>query len=355
MILDLAIIKILCTIAIFQSALIIFYLFIQKRGTFQSRLILSFLLTAFAVFVLGTFLLLISRGNNLRFYGHLMNLTIFLAAPLLFLYFRSSMYPDHVLNLKTLLHFVPFLVIFILMFEKLVILKRVDFVFKPYGISLLTLLFVQNIAYLYVITTRLVKFRSTMTDRAKFRWFDFILKSFLVLFTVKLVIFIIWNILRNVFVCVFITNIFFILSFILINTIILYALNKPDLLIGAVKYQYSSMTPPFKTEFTAKLEELMKVKEAYADPLISLKKVAGQLHISEKQLSQLVNEVYGMNFNEYINKYRIEKALKLMHADTSKCKKILEIGYEVGFNSKTTFNAAFRKFTGKSPSEYRLD
>ena len=94
-------------------------------------------------------------------------------------------------------------------------------------------------------------------------------------------------------------------------------------------------------------------KKLYLDPLLNLEKLARQLNISDKQLSQLINESAGINFNDFINRYRIEEAQMLIKKNNEQQPNILTIAYEVGFNSKSTFNTAFKKFTNSTPSEYR--
>ena len=182
-------------------------------------------------------------------------------------------------------------------------------------------------------------------------WFSFILKSFIVLLALKLLIFVVWNILEQNLVCIFFTNIFFVLSFLIVNTLILFGLNKPELLIGHVKYQNSIIDESLKVNYISALEQKMQEEKLYLDPLISLDRISKLLKIPSKHLSQIINEKYKSNFNDYINSLRVEKASELLINESDK--NILEIAYEVGFNSKTTFNTAFKKITGKTPSDFR--
>jgi len=135
--------------------------------------------------------------------------------------------------------------------------------------------------------------------------------------------------------------------------LVLIGLHKPELLIGNVKYQTSSIDDDLRKSYLASLEKNINLDELILDPLVSLDKVSKSLKIPAKHLSQLLNETYNLNFNDYINKYRIEKAVALIQSDDKKKMTILEVAYDVGFNSKTTFNTAFKKFTGKTPSEFR--
>jgi AraC-like DNA-binding protein len=87
------------------------------------------------------------------------------------------------------------------------------------------------------------------------------------------------------------------------------------------------------------------------DPLLSLERLSKSVRIPERILSQVINQSSGLNFNDFINKYRTEHAQKLLKDEPNK--KVLEVAYECGFNSKTTFNSAFKKFTGQTPSEFK--
>ncbi len=100
-----------------------------------------------------------------------------------------------------------------------------------------------------------------------------------------------------------------------------------------------------------KLENLMTEKNIYRDDSINLADTASSLDITHHQLSQLLNERLSMNFNTYINSYRIEEAKKLLIANPDRT--VLTIAYEVGFNSKSSFYESFTKITGITPVEYR--
>jgi YesN/AraC family two-component response regulator len=84
-----------------------------------------------------------------------------------------------------------------------------------------------------------------------------------------------------------------------------------------------------------------------------LKTLAERLGVHYNYLSQIINEQFKQNFNDFINKYRIEEAKKILKTPSGSEKTILEIAYETGFYSKSVFNTAFKKFTGKTPSEFR--
>ncbi len=89
----------------------------------------------------------------------------------------------------------------------------------------------------------------------------------------------------------------------------------------------------------------------YCDEDLGLSRMANLLDIRPDQVSALINQEYQMNFNQFINKHRIEYAKELLI--TQPKRSILSIAFDSGFNSKSTFNTEFKKNTGKTPSEFR--
>ena len=101
--------------------------------------------------------------------------------------------------------------------------------------------------------------------------------------------------------------------------------------------------------YLEKLDELMKIDEIYKDPSISLRHLAEKLELHPNKLSWLLNEQIGENFNEYINTFRL-KIFKEKALDPNKNHlTLLGLAYESGFNSKTVFNAFFKKMEGMTP------
>ena len=102
-----------------------------------------------------------------------------------------------------------------------------------------------------------------------------------------------------------------------------------------------------------RLTYLMGVENIYKDFDLSLEGLAQMMSITPHQLSQFMNERLDTNFRNYINSYRIEEAKKILISESEK--NILTICYDVGFNSKSTFNHCFKKYTNKTPSEFRQE
>lgn len=119
------------------------------------------------------------------------------------------------------------------------------------------------------------------------------------------------------------------------------------------KYKGSSLNPNEVREYLQKLLHLIEVEKVYKDEKISLHSLAEKLSISPRYTSQIINEQLGKNFYELINQYRVQEAQKLLMSSPASHMSILEIGYEVGFSSKSAFNRAFKKFTQITPTQYK--
>lgn len=100
-----------------------------------------------------------------------------------------------------------------------------------------------------------------------------------------------------------------------------------------------------------KLERVIAEKTLYKDPNLKLGNLAREINISTHLLSQLLNENLGKSFSTYINEYRIGEACRLIGNNGHLS--FEAIGYEVGYNSKSTFYAAFRKIKDTTPALYK--
>lgn len=105
-------------------------------------------------------------------------------------------------------------------------------------------------------------------------------------------------------------------------------------------------------DYTDRLLTHIKEHQPYLDPELSLRSLAAQIDIHPNQLSWLLNENMGKNFNEFVNHYRVE-AFKALSKDPKKAHlTLIGMAYECGFNSKTVFNTYFKKETGLTPKQF---
>lgn len=108
-----------------------------------------------------------------------------------------------------------------------------------------------------------------------------------------------------------------------------------------------------QNEELLKLRKYMKDEKPFLDPSLTIQDVSAAIEIPVRDLSLLINHTLEQHFYDFVNTYRIENAMDILK-DASKNKlTILEILYQVGFNSKSSFNTAFKKHTGNTPTVYR--
>ncbi len=105
-------------------------------------------------------------------------------------------------------------------------------------------------------------------------------------------------------------------------------------------------------EWKSKISVLLESEKIYEDPELSLTQVAKQLKTNPSLLSKIINQGFQLNFNDFINNYRITAVKEKLQAGEQKTQTLLGIAYDCGFNSKATFNRAFKKATGASPKEW---
>lgn len=115
---------------------------------------------------------------------------------------------------------------------------------------------------------------------------------------------------------------------------------------------HTSLDPEEAERLVKKLMYLLEVEEVYKNPDLKINTLSSSMLISPRVLSRLINENLHSNFYELINEYRIKASKRILTEENSD-KSILEISYEVGYNSKSAFNRAFKNFTGSTPSQYR--
>lgn len=138
----------------------------------------------------------------------------------------------------------------------------------------------------------------------------------------------------------------------LIISILLYRKKTDDLfLLNGTKYSGKKIESAEAVLIAEKLEKSMNEKSLYKNPNLNLLDLSREINISSHQLSQFLNNNLGKNFTSFVNEFRINEACKII---ASNDKLTLEsVGYDVGFNSKSTFFAAFKKHTGTTPLNYQ--
>lgn len=107
------------------------------------------------------------------------------------------------------------------------------------------------------------------------------------------------------------------------------------------------------SEIAKKLDEAIRTHKLYRNPELSLTDLSRAVDISERSISDTINQELNKNFYQLINEYRVEQIKELLQDPGNDHLKILSLAYDSGFNSKATFNRIFKAYEGITPQEYR--
>ncbi len=118
------------------------------------------------------------------------------------------------------------------------------------------------------------------------------------------------------------------------------------------KYAKSGLCARRMQQYMSQLDELMQEEQVYLDPALTLPALAERVGCSVNHLSQVLNAGFGLGFFDYVNRYRVQRAQRLLD-EVDDGAAVLEIAYSAGFNSNSAFYAAFKRRVGMTPAEFR--
>ena len=124
---------------------------------------------------------------------------------------------------------------------------------------------------------------------------------------------------------------------------------------GRQKYQKSGLSPEKAKAYLDFIVTVMESKKPFHDNGLTLNQLAEMVDMTPHNLSEVLNTQLGQNFFDFINSYRVEEVKAALVEPDKQHLTLLAIAFDAGFNSKTAFNTIFKKYTGKTPSEYRRE
>lgn len=351
-------------VAFFLTGMLAFFFFSSKKHSVLTNRLLAALLLTFAVLIgysfthsygIGGYFI---RKHRLIF---IIGQVGFLIGPLFYFYMRSLMMTKFRLKPKHLTHAIPFL-IGIIYFS--VMLRTVD-EYNPWGSPLKfqfgLLLLLQILVYVIWTGVSLqrqgiiLKQLLNRTGDPRMNWLRLLLIGFIIIWLVKLQSFVLLDVWHRWGFCPYAESLYFLTMFLLMNAFIFIGLRTSILFAGFRKYESSELDEFKIRSYTTRLLDYMKSEKPYLDANLTLTSLADLINIPMRQLSQVINQAMGKNFTDFINAYRIEECIQHLTDNQNGKRTILEIAYDVGFNSKSTFNAAFKKHTGQTPKSYKIN
>lgn len=119
------------------------------------------------------------------------------------------------------------------------------------------------------------------------------------------------------------------------------------------KYAKSGLSADRLAEYRARLEHAMSVDRLYLRSDLTLPKLAAIVDCSVNHMSQVINSGVGLSFFDYLNRHRVDHAKELLASGRGQGGAVLNVAFAVGFNSNSAFYAAFKKYVGETPAQYR--
>lgn len=291
-----------------------------------------------------------------------------LYGPLLYLLTQSVLYRDFRIRARSYVHFLPFLLFFFLFFPlyhlrpesyQREFLRQTN-AGTHFSIWLSSALVFALIGYYLYRSLRMIRaYRVRLagqysnTDHKAVRWLSRVLQGFtLVIVLCALLQVAAFGDRSGRWITTGLFGLLFVLLTLIIASIY-QGLRESDLFAGLPQAAAPSSDPTVDPAQLQRIENHLAEHRPYLDPDLSLAQLAEQLELPPRELSSLINNGLDRTFFDLINGYRIRAAQHLLKESDDPGQTILEVMYRVGFNSKSSFNTAFKKHTGTTPSQYR--
>jgi AraC-like DNA-binding protein len=329
--------------------------------------------------------------RNILFYIPFQQL--FVLAPVLYFYFKTLLDKSFQFSAKEYIHFIPatiyLLYSFAIFLTDKVILNEYYFYangkdkdfsswYQIAGLLSLTYYLIKSLKTYYeykTITYNVVSF----ADSVMFKWAKRFLIAFLMLIAIRILFFIVnpeWDEFGKKFwyyVCFSI--LFYYMSISGYTNSVLSATSFKDSPINSeadLKFEADNLKEtalpltspdnealqedrnemPDLDAWKEKIEKLMLVDRMYENPELVISDLSNKLRTHSKKISQVINQGFKMNFNDFVNHHRIRALLQKIEEGEHNIQTLLSLAFESGFNSKSTFNRAFKRATSLNPKEY---
>lgn len=318
---------------------------------------------------------------------------LFLVGPIIFFYTQSLLNPSFQFSKKEVIHLIPGLlylmyIVAIWIYDQFIfgdyyfykdgMDKDFDDWYQKLGLISMIVYFILSIRY-YNVYKKLMFQLVSYADSILFKWINTYLIAFLVMLLLPILFDIIgflypemksyqgswWFYLLFSIVMYYIaitgysnpinSTIPFKMSFFDKNQILLLDENhaiESETFIDIDHETFDKIISPEIDYWKSKIEALLQEEKLFENPELTLTDVAKKLETNVAVISKTINQGFQMNFNDCINNYRIEAVKNRFANGEHKKSTLLGIAFDSGFNSKATFNRAFKKNTGKTPKEF---
>jgi AraC-like DNA-binding protein len=369
-----------------QGLFLAILLLTRKENAVANR-ILAGAMIAFSVWLIDVALY---SGNYYLEYPHLIGISqpvIYLFGPTIYLYARTLSTGARSLGRRSLLHFIPALVVtaYMLPFflqpgaDKILFVERLMREGSPLDVEIIEWFKLPHGVIYTLVTFRLLgRYRERLEqnfstlDRINLRWLRNLLIGTILVWLVAILHFILGAL--GIKILDSESNPASIVTVVFVYAIGYLGLRQPEVFWPPPgnddadttcaeartpetpdKYLKSGLDSEKAETLLEGLLRLMHEQKPYTDPDLTLHQLASQLSVSPHNLSEVINTRLDKSFHDFVNGYRVDEAkIRLVNPKLAH-QTILAIAFESGFQSKSTFNKIFKRFTGKTPSSFRRD
>lgn len=364
----------LIIIGILQG-IIIGILLLNSKKNIRSNKFLALALFSFCFLNTKTLLhtLHLWDTSTFRFFPNGIELAL---SPLFYFYIKSLVNPRFSFKIKEWLHFIPFFLsqtyAFIVYFS---VLKTNDFnekdaIAENFEFNFIKqldeyLLLISLVFYLFYGYKELIDYKKWLNNTTSdstfpdFGWLNDIFR-----FSILIGVILLTNLSLDLFFDLKNTSFVHWNLLILYITFLIYYLGlkgylQPDYTFSKteidVKNNSSSIISDTKvSESIDQLNRLMRDDKVFLNSKLSIYELSNMLGVPQKSLSSVINQHFKMNFRDFINEYRVEEVKSMLNRNDVQHMSFLGLALECGFNSEASFYRIFKKSTGLSPKEYRL-
>lgn len=381
------ILMLICGIGILQGILLSALIFFHRRSDKSVNKFLSlYIISITAVMIMPLTMNLVGWQNSY----FIQPLPVL---PPVFLYLYILSFKEKITWKKAYPHFIIFFVILLLSYKNMSAIAALypntaqipaEAFQRPFTIFIVIVKTTQHLAYYFGCRKALSSYQRSIqglfsdTSRIDLRWVRFLLNGLIVLIGAFLVLYPLMIKFPEYFDALLLLNMAVATPYIYITTFkgilqpTIWQIQpkakkeiKEEKIVAQTKTQTTAteisrtskakLSPAVIDEIKHKLKLVMEQDKLFLESELTLQQLSEKLSYPTYQVSQAINEGMKKSFYDLINGYRVEKAKQLLLDPKNSNYTILSVGFEAGFNSKTTFNTVFKKFTGFSPTEFRVN
>ncbi len=346
-----------------------------RRGVTVSRLLLALFLFSNALIALDA---LIFWGGEVRYrmfdvspgLFFLFGIAVFLEGPVLYWFTKSVTRRDFSFRPADALHLLPvaaapFYLYFayyrhpLHMQRELVLEFRIfqvpDTYFNLFVTTQKMVVIIYGVMCLLQLAGYSIMLKNNYSnDRTDFRWLQLLIGGFLFTWTW---IFVVHVVGMHGYAPGYIIDMMGIVSIylilVLINVLLVYGFIRPEILAGLGLGGEHGGGDSINREYIERIRAVIGAEKLFLNPRLTLEEFSEHVNLPPRLVSSAINRCLGQNFHEFVNRYRVEEAKRILGEPAYRQHPILDVAIMAGFNSKATFNRFFYKFAGLTPSQYR--